>query len=1315
MLHRAARNAYSWWWASHVRTKQSKWLDQNLQDMEEKVEYILKIIEEDGDTFRERAEMYYRKRPELVNFVEDSFRGYRALAERYDHLSKELQSANRTIASVFPESVNLSMDDDDFDGENFPASALPPDEFNKLPRKAPPVPEKSIPKNTNAGKKKNKMPTRLMSRKGLLKFDADETAVVSVPVSGLSKSDALEKIDKLQKEILALQTEKEFVKSSYEYGLEKYWNFEKQITELQSEVSNLQDEFGIGTVIEDDEARTLMTATALKSCQETLSRLREKQEQSAEEAKAEFQKIQEAREKFRSLKGMFESNQEHQEGLVENATRSEPTEDNNLDHEMAGEEQNNHNVESLRKKIKEELEVKFGTSLTMSELAEKVDELVEKIIDLETAVSSQSAHVKRLRSETNELQINLQSLEEEKESLLEGSHSMSKKIKDLEEELLRVQSLKECIRDKSDHLQAHFLEASCNLDNLSEKLLDVKPDEEAVNITPSSQAADLFGAHPFQQTRLHGMMTMQDTQVVSQDVKLGDADKHREAKELATPERTSQSNYHSNLLLDKDDGPTSNANVRTEAEADEVPLSSQCKNQPPANPVEFLVEGNDYILVGKALKQDSSTCEADNDQQLSQSNKHEIDSLLTAPDASPQNMLSQDENMIPGAVIGTLTDTQGMGMHDEVVEPSSMFIHKENIIPSDQSGNLHNEIRNHLISDVQADSCGSLFEEICNVRTSHINLATQGNSKVEPNIDSLGLPDIEICPSGYLLNEVRDLTDGLPEKSATNQDEVLLGKRTPTEENSVEQLRSRSPERDQDDNHSALGLTHCSRGAEKDNNNTSPEETISNSQDPSVNIHHTNIPNIQEKSHSKSSSQKESIPDAGISFLDNSTVSGDLEVVENLKKSISDQGETPHHPQQEKMYTTMERGVNTDQDELGVEEDDQPNWKELFLNGLDDREKLLLQEYTANLRNYKEARKKLNEVEKKNRASLFQYCIQIKVLKSANASKDEKIQALEKKLNLLQGIEDENYDSEDNKITANLDVPDNGSLIEDQMDLPVRLQDQITVSDSIDAATRAAGSEQPKISFIEDDGGIEVINIDKPHNPSVIEERIRTDIDQLLEENIEFWMKFSSSFHQIQKFQTTIHDLKAELANVKETNRRSGNTNHQSLISDIRPIYRHLSEIQTELTIWLDQTAFLNDDLENRLSSLSGIQEEITRLSNAGPRVEDSELTEYQAAKFHGEILNMRQENSKVADELHAGHERVKVLLVEIERTLKGLDAEFGISTRKPPTRNSTTRSRIPLRTFLFGVKLKKQKPSFFACISPSLQKQYSDLAALQT
>ena len=76
-----------------------------MADMEEKVQNVLQLIEEDGDSFAKRAEMYYKKRPELINFVGESYQAYRALAERYDHISTELQNANTTIASVFPEQV----------------------------------------------------------------------------------------------------------------------------------------------------------------------------------------------------------------------------------------------------------------------------------------------------------------------------------------------------------------------------------------------------------------------------------------------------------------------------------------------------------------------------------------------------------------------------------------------------------------------------------------------------------------------------------------------------------------------------------------------------------------------------------------------------------------------------------------------------------------------------------------------------------------------------------------------------------------------------------------------------------------------------------------------------------------------------------------------------------------------------------------------------------------------------------------------------------------------------------------------------------
>ncbi|KAJ4834394.1 hypothetical protein Tsubulata_007336 [Turnera subulata] len=59
--------------------------------MDQSVRRMLKLIEEDGDSFAKKAEMYYQKRPELISLVEEFYRMYRSLAERYDHVTGELR------------------------------------------------------------------------------------------------------------------------------------------------------------------------------------------------------------------------------------------------------------------------------------------------------------------------------------------------------------------------------------------------------------------------------------------------------------------------------------------------------------------------------------------------------------------------------------------------------------------------------------------------------------------------------------------------------------------------------------------------------------------------------------------------------------------------------------------------------------------------------------------------------------------------------------------------------------------------------------------------------------------------------------------------------------------------------------------------------------------------------------------------------------------------------------------------------------------------------------------------------------------------
>ncbi|XP_052192528.1 protein NETWORKED 4A [Diospyros lotus] len=91
MRRTESKKSHSWWWDSHISPKNSKWLAENLEEMDQSVKRMLKLIEEDADSFAKKAEMYYQKRPELISHVEELYRMYCSLAERYDHVTGELR------------------------------------------------------------------------------------------------------------------------------------------------------------------------------------------------------------------------------------------------------------------------------------------------------------------------------------------------------------------------------------------------------------------------------------------------------------------------------------------------------------------------------------------------------------------------------------------------------------------------------------------------------------------------------------------------------------------------------------------------------------------------------------------------------------------------------------------------------------------------------------------------------------------------------------------------------------------------------------------------------------------------------------------------------------------------------------------------------------------------------------------------------------------------------------------------------------------------------------------------------------------------
>uniref|UniRef100_A0A0D9Z2D9 NAB domain-containing protein n=1 Tax=Oryza glumipatula TaxID=40148 RepID=A0A0D9Z2D9_9ORYZ len=88
------------------------------QDMDAMVKAMIKLINEDADSFARRAEMYYKKRPELMNLVEEFYRAYRALAERYDQATGALRQAHRTISEAFPNQMPSMSEDSPSSGQD---------------------------------------------------------------------------------------------------------------------------------------------------------------------------------------------------------------------------------------------------------------------------------------------------------------------------------------------------------------------------------------------------------------------------------------------------------------------------------------------------------------------------------------------------------------------------------------------------------------------------------------------------------------------------------------------------------------------------------------------------------------------------------------------------------------------------------------------------------------------------------------------------------------------------------------------------------------------------------------------------------------------------------------------------------------------------------------------------------------------------------------------------------------------------------------------------------------------------------------------
>ncbi|KAL5077028.1 hypothetical protein RYX36_016012 [Vicia faba] len=96
--------------------------------MDRNVRQMMKLIEDNGDSFAQKAEMYYQKRPELISLVEEFYRGYRSLVERYEPAAGDLW---KNIPSDIQSQASGGVSDNGSE----PPSSWPPPSPRKMVRR----------------------------------------------------------------------------------------------------------------------------------------------------------------------------------------------------------------------------------------------------------------------------------------------------------------------------------------------------------------------------------------------------------------------------------------------------------------------------------------------------------------------------------------------------------------------------------------------------------------------------------------------------------------------------------------------------------------------------------------------------------------------------------------------------------------------------------------------------------------------------------------------------------------------------------------------------------------------------------------------------------------------------------------------------------------------------------------------------------------------------------------------------------------------------------------------------------------------------
>ncbi|XP_024015513.1 protein NETWORKED 1A isoform X2 [Eutrema salsugineum] len=479
VLHSESRRLYSWWWDSHI-PKNSKWIQQNLADMDSKVKAMIKLIEEDADSFARRAEMYYKKRPELMKLVEEFYRAYRALAERYDHATVELRHAHKTMAEAFPNQVPFDMVEDS-------ASSSCSE---------PRTPEKMPPGNQ-----------RFYDSEDLLKDSATSKRGLSQLNECVGSFDS--EVESLKRTLVELGAEKEALNLQYQLSLNKLSTLEKDLKDAQEDAKGLDERASKAEI----ESKILAEALAKLEAERDAALLR--YNQSVEKIVDLEESFAHAQEGIKGLTNRAIEAEAEAESLKQEQSRLHTEKEaglaqykrclemiSTLEKKIREAEENAQMFSNQSAKAEDEIRALRHELLKVNEVKEglslRYQQCLETISKLEREVFHAQANVKRLSSEVLSGAAKLKTVEDQC-TLLESSNEtlkleaggLTQKVSAKDQELFKKQNEIEKFQALIQDEHSRFLEIENSLRSL-QRLHSQSQEEQKILTSELQSRVDML-------------------------------------------------------------------------------------------------------------------------------------------------------------------------------------------------------------------------------------------------------------------------------------------------------------------------------------------------------------------------------------------------------------------------------------------------------------------------------------------------------------------------------------------------------------------------------------------------------------------------------------------------------------------------------------------------------------------------------------------------------------------------------------------------------------------------------------------------------